>query len=139
MSPWSVVTWSLAMTRRPWLGALTGVGSAVALIKKLPDLPPAVAFRLAGLGNFYAGEQLANAIRRVWWPLVAIAALRSRIARRTLLAATISAKRPLRLVDDVAYSIGVWKGIVTERTIAPLLPQISSWPGRGQRSPEVEH
>ena len=139
MSPWSMATWSLAMTRRPWLGTISGVGSAAALIKKLPDLPPAVAVRLAGLGNFHAGAQLAHAIRRVWWPIVAIAALRSRIARRTLLAAAISAKRPLRLVDDFAYSIGVWKGIVTERTIAPLLPQINSWPGRGQGSPEVDH
>lgn len=139
MSPWSVATWLLAMTRRPWLGSLVGVGSAAALIKKLPDLPPAVSFRLAGLGNLHAGEQLASAIRRVWWPLVAIAALRSRIARRILLAATISVKRPLQLVDDLAYSIGVWKGIATERTVAPLLPHFISWPGRGLRSPEVDH
>ena len=137
MSPWSLASWFLTMTRRPWLGTVTGVGSAAALIKKLPDVPPQVAFRLAGLGNLHAGDQLANAVRRVWWPLLAIAALRSRIARRVLVSAAISARHPVRLADDVAYSIGVWRGMASERSIAPLVPEFSSWPGRAQRQPEA--
>ena len=66
----------------------------------------------------------------MWWPLVAVAALRSRTARRVLLAAALAARHPVRLADDVAYSVGVWSGIVAERTLAPLVPEISSWPGR---------
>lgn len=138
MSPWSAASWLLAMTRRPWLGVVIGAGSAAALIKKLPDVPPRVAFRLAGLGNLHAGDQLASAVRRVWWPLLIVAAIRSRIARRVLFSAALSARHPVRLADDIAYSIGVWKGIVTERSIGPLVPEFSSWPGRAQPSPEPD-
>jgi hypothetical protein len=112
------------------LGAVVGAGSAAALVRKLPDIPARAAFRLAAEGNLRAGDQIANAVRRVWWPMVAAAAIRSRPARHILLAAAFAARTPLRLLDDVAYSIGVWKGIAAERTVAPLVPEISSWPGR---------
>jgi mycofactocin system glycosyltransferase len=136
MSGWSVATWVLTMTGRPLLGSAVGTGSAAALIRKLPDVPPRAAFRLAARGNLHAGEQIANAVRRAWWPLVAIAALRSRSARRILLASALAARRPVALLDDVAYSIGVWKGVATERTIGSLVPEISSWPGRRAASSE---
>jgi hypothetical protein len=85
---------------------------------------------LAGLGNLHAGEQIGSAVRRVWWPLLALAAWRSRSARRVLLAAAIGARHPFRLADDVAYSAGVWRGMLAERAFDPLVPEISSWPGR---------
>jgi mycofactocin system glycosyltransferase len=135
MSGWSVATWLLAALGRPLIGALVGSGSAAALVRKLPDVPPRAAFALAAEGNLRAGEQIAGAIRRVWWPLLAIAAWRSRTARRILLAAALAARNPIRLADDVAYSLGVWRGIIAERTLDPLVPEISSWPGR--RSTEV--
>lgn len=136
MSGWSIATWVLAATGRPLLGSAVGTGSAAALIRKLPDVPARAAFELAARGNLHAGDQLANAVRRVWWPILAIAAVRSRAARRVLLAAALAARRPVALLDDLAYSVGVWKGIVTERTVAPIVPEVSSWPGR--RSPESE-
>jgi mycofactocin system glycosyltransferase len=138
MNGWSVATWALTMTGRPLLASAVGTGSAAALIRKLPDVPPRAAFGLAARGNLHAGEQIANAVRRVWWPLVAVAALRSRSARRILLAAALAARRPVVLLDDVAYSVGVWKGIVTERTVTPLVPEISSWPGRRSAEPSSE-
>jgi len=130
MSGWSIATWVLAALGRPVAGAAVGVGSAAALIRKLPDVPPRAAFELAATGNVRAGDQLANAVRRVWWPLIAVAAIRSRAARRVLLAAALAARTPLRLLDDVAYSLGVWRGMLAERTAAPVVPEISSWPGR---------
>jgi hypothetical protein len=130
MSAWSVATWSLAMLERPIVGSAVGLGSAAALVRKLPDVPPRAAFALAARGNLLAGDQIAKAVRRVWWPLVAVAALRSRTARRVLVASAFAARHPVRLADDLAYSIGVWRGIVAERTLAPLVPDISSWPGR---------
>lgn len=130
MSGWSVATWALAAFQRPILGAAVGAGSAAALIRKLPDVPPRAAFELAARGNLHAGDQIARAVRRVWWPLVAVAAVRSRTARRVLVASALAAHHPVRLADDVAYSIGVWRGMVAERTVAPLVPEISSWPGR---------
>jgi mycofactocin system glycosyltransferase len=130
MSGWSLATWALAALARPVAGCAVGVGSAAALIRKLPDVPPRAAFELAARGNLQAGDQIAVAVRRVWWPLLAVAAVRSRTARRILLAAALAARHPVRLADDLAYSIGVWRGILAERTLAPLVPDISSWPGR---------
>jgi mycofactocin system glycosyltransferase len=133
MSGWSITTWALAMIGRPAsvvAGVAVGTGSAAALVRKLPDVPPAVAFRLAATGNLRAGGQLAEAVRRVWWPIALVASIRSRTARRVLVASLLAARRPLVAADDVAYSVGVWRGVIAERTVAPLVPEISSWPGR---------
>jgi mycofactocin system glycosyltransferase len=135
MSGWSVASWLLAISAHPVAGAAVGVGSAAALTRKLPDVPAKAAFRLAALGNARAGEQIANAVRRAWWPVVLVAAWRSPTARRVLLASAVAAKHPVRLADDVAYSLGVWQGMIAERTLSPLVPQISSWPGRSAASP----
>lgn len=135
MSGWSIGAWALAAIGRPVLGGAVGIGSAAALVRKLPDLPAAMTIRLAGLGNLHAGNQIAAAVRRVWWPIVALAAVRSRAARRLLVASAIAGRHPLTLADDVSYSLGVWKGIWTERTLEPLIPEITSWPGRSTSSP----
>jgi mycofactocin system glycosyltransferase len=135
MSGWSLGAWALGALGRPALGVTLGAGSAVALVKKLPDVPARACLQLAGRGNLSAGDQIADAVRRVWWPLLVPAALRSRCARRVLLASTIAARHPLRLVDDIAYSVGVWRGMLAERTFDPLIPQISSWPGRSLPPP----
>lgn len=137
MSGWSIGSWLLATVGRPVLGTALGAGSAVALVKKLPDVPPQAALRLAGLGNLHAGSQIAAAVRRVWWPLLVLAACRSRSARRMLVASAIAARHPLRLADDLAYSVGVWKGMFDERTLDPLIPEVSSWPGRSTASPSA--
>ena len=42
-----------------------------------------------------------------------------------------------RLVDDLAYGAGVWKGVVAERNPAPLLPHFTAWPGRSSPAPEA--
>lgn len=133
MSGWSVAAWLLSAVGRPVVGAAIGVGSTAALVVKLPDIPPTTSLRLAGLGNLRAGDQIATAIRRAWWPLVLLAGWRSGHARRALVGALLAARSPLRLADDLAYSAGVWRGVVRERTLAPLVPEIMSWPGRSQR------
>lgn len=135
MSGWSLGAWVSAMFVHPVVGLALGAGSAAALVRKLDDLPPRAAFLLAWRGNLAAGTQIAHAIRRVWWPVVALAGLRSRRARVGLLLAAVAARHPVRVADDVAYSIGVWRGIVRERTLAPAVPEISSWPGRRSPSP----
>ena len=35
-----------------------------------------------------------------------------------------------RRVDDLAYGVGVWKGVVAERELGPITPRFTSWPGR---------
>ena len=130
MSGWSVAAWVLGAAGRPATGIAVAVGTAAALVRKLPDVPPRAAFDLAVRGNALAGSQIADAVRRVWWPILAVAALRSRVARRVLTASMLAACSPLRVMDDVAYSVGVWRGTLRERTIAPLIPELTSWPGR---------
>lgn len=134
MNGWSVATWVAGIGIHPVVGLTIGAGSAAALVRKLGEIPAGDAFRLAWRGNVHAGEQIATAIRRVWWPMLAIAAIRSPTARRALVASAVAGRNPIRVVDDVAYSIGVWRGITAERTVAPLLPEISSWPGRRRTS-----
>lgn len=129
-SGWSIGAWASGLFVHPLVGLTISAGSAAALVRKLPDLPPRTAFGLAWRGNLAAGTQIAAATRRVWWPFMVPAALASRRARWGLLLAAVAARHPVRLVDDVAYSVGVWRGIVRERTPAPLVPEISSWPGR---------
>ena len=130
MSGWSVGSWVLAVSVNPILGGAVALGSSAALVRKLSDLPPRAAFLLAWRGNLFAGTQLASAIRRTWWPLLGLVALRSRRARIALLLAAVAARHPLRVLDDGAYSIGVWRGVIRERTLGPLVPEIRSWPGR---------
>jgi mycofactocin system glycosyltransferase len=129
-SGWSVAVWTLGAMGHPVLAGGVGAGTGVALARRLRDLPFRDAFGLAVAGNGRAGEQLATAIRRAWWPILALAAIRSRRARRVLAAALLAAGHPLRVADDVAYSIGVWRGVVHERTVAPLRPDLTGWPGR---------
>jgi hypothetical protein len=125
---WTAAAWGLAAAGRVGAGVLLAVGSAAALPRKLPQLPPGAAVALALRGHVAASEQLAAAIRRVWWPIVAVVALRSRRARTIGLLALATA--PRRALLDLAYGLGVWKGMLRERTAAPLVPALDPWPRR---------
>ncbi len=127
---WTAATWSLALLGR-FTGALAlGAGSSAALVRKLPDVPPRASFGLAVRGNLLAGRQIAEAARRVWWPILAIAALFSRRARWWAALALLSDVR--RAPTDLAYGWGVWVGMRRVRTLAPLVPRLSAWPRRQQ-------
>jgi mycofactocin system glycosyltransferase len=130
MSGWSAAAWGAVAAGHPGAGVAIGTGSAVALVPKLGDVPPAVSLRIAGLGNVNAGRLLADAVRRVWWPIVLVASIRSPRARLVALASLLPLRHPVHLADDMAYGVGVWKGMWRERTIAPLIPRFTSWPGR---------
>lgn len=154
MSPWSFATWAALLVGVPIVGPLVsalvstaiGLGTALALVRKLPSLPARESLRLAGLGHLYAGRLLATTLLRVWWPVALAAALVSRRARRALVAiAVISAAldigrdqsdldpvrcAALHLLDDVAYGAGVWAGSWRERRVDALLPTLETWPPR---------
>ncbi len=150
MSGWSAAVWAPIAAGFPVVGVTIGLGTAIALVRKLPQLPAAESLRLAGLGNLYAGRLWAATLTRAWWPIALIAAIASRRARTTLLAAVIvpiaidrrAGKRssPLRLdlpryaalhlLDDVAYGTGVWVGAWRQRSAAALLPSFEAWPPR---------
>jgi GT2 family glycosyltransferase len=106
----------------------------------------ALAARLAGGGTIAAARPLGSAVSRTWWPVAVPAALAVRKLRLPVAALILlppvldwaERKPPLdpvryvtaRLLDDAAYSLGVWQGCLARRTIRPLLPVIG-----GKRQP----
>ena len=143
--------WALAGACHPMAGALLGLTPALAVRRALPAVHgrDALALRLAALGLLRAGEQLASAVTRIWWPVALPAALGVRRLRRPLLtaallpvvidwsrtvgAAPVARLDPvrylgLRLLDDAAYGAGVWVGAVRARTPRVLLPRFASRP-----------
>ena len=105
-----------------------------------------LAARLAGGGTLAAARPIGSALSRTWWPLaipaaIAFPRLRRPVAALILLPPLLdwADRRPpldparyvaARLLDDAAYSLGVWHGCLKRRTIAPLLPVIG-----GKRPP----
>ncbi len=144
VSGWSLAAWAVVAVGRPVVGVAITATSTALLIRKLANLekPVRLALRLAGVGNLAAGGLLANAVRRVWWPVAVPAALVGpKPFRRTIFAAflgpPLAAWRPasgidpltwlvLCTADDLAYGAGVWAGCIAHRTIAPLLPDLTA-------------
>jgi mycofactocin glycosyltransferase len=101
-----------------------------------------LAARLAGGGTLAAGRPIGSALSRTWWPLaipaaIALPALRRPVAALILVPPLLdwADRRPpldparyvaARLLDDAAYSLGVWQGCLRRRTIRPLLPVLGS-------------
>jgi mycofactocin system glycosyltransferase len=125
---WTAATWSLALLGRFPAALALGAGSSAALVFKLPDVPPRASSTLAIRGHLLAGRQFAAAARRVWWPVLAAIALVSRRGRWWAALAILSDLR--RAPTDLAYGWGVWTGMRRLRTLAPIVPRLSAWPGR---------
>lgn len=123
---WTASAWVLGVLGHPIAGAALATGSAAALVPRLTDVPPATSLRLAMTGHLAAARQFASAIRRVWWPIVAIAAVVSRRARVVAVGAV--ALDPEAALHDVAYGWGVWKGMIAHRTLRPIVPRLTRWP-----------
>jgi mycofactocin glycosyltransferase len=102
---------------------------------------------LAARGLCSAALQLASAICRHYWPLALLAALISQRCRQAVLIAAVVdglvdwshrnrdtegdakpigllAYLVLKRLDDIAYGLGVWSGVMRERNLGPLKPQI---------------
>jgi mycofactocin glycosyltransferase len=103
-----------------------------------------LAVRLAGGGTLAAGRPIGSALSRTWWPIAIPAAVvfpRLRLPVAALILAPplldwADRRPPLdparyvaaRLLDDAAYSLGVWQGCLKRRTIRPLLPSLGKSP-----------
>jgi mycofactocin system glycosyltransferase len=103
-----------------------------------------LAVRLAGGGTVAAGRPIGSAISRTWWPIAIPAAIMFPRLRRPAAALILAPplldwadRRPpldpvryvaARLLDDAAYSLGVWQGCLRRRTVRPLLPMIGGRP-----------
>ena len=128
------------------VAALTGRRIAKSL-SSVQTEPMEVAV-VAAQGLWSAALQLASAICRHYWPVALVAAVLSRRCRTVVLVAAVldgvfdwatrsngniddDAKRIgvltyllLKRLDDIAYGLGLWSGVVRERHAGALKPQI---------------
>jgi mycofactocin glycosyltransferase len=150
MSAWSGAAWAAVALGAPVAGAALTAGATLTLAQRLDDLddPLIESTRLAALGTLFAGRQLASAVVRAWWPIALAAAVRSARARRLIVASAIIPglldwrdQRPpldplrsigLRVADDVAYGCGVWRGVLRQLHVGPLIPAFT-WRDRWTR------
>jgi mycofactocin system glycosyltransferase len=102
---------------------------------------------VATRGLWSAALQLASAICRHYWPVALLAAILFRTCRRIVVVAAVldgvvdwASRRQtadddaqpiglltyllLKRIDDLAYGLGLWYGVLRERNVGPLKPQI---------------
>lgn len=143
MSPWTAAAWAALGLRRPAVAVgITGAACAL-LARRLQGVvadPMRTAVGLAGMGTLHAGEAVAEAVVRSWWPAsVAAAAMFPRLRPALMAAAVVPAivewrrSRPdldpvrwllTRRLDDVAYGWGVWSGALDAGEADPLRPDL---------------
>ncbi|CAM2985768.1 mycofactocin system glycosyltransferase [Mycobacterium intermedium] len=152
ISGWALMAWilmsfgsGLAQLASLLIAVLTGRRIAKAINSPHTSLWDVVVIATRGLWS--AALQLASAICRHYWPVALVAAILSRHCRRVFLIAAIvdgvadwlrrrnigddDAERiglltflVLKRVDDLAYGIGLWYGVLRERNVGPLKPRI---------------
>ena len=154
LSGWSLVLW-LLLAIGSALGYLASMVIGGLFARHVADTldgvesQPRDVATVAGRGLGAAALQLASAICRHYWPIALIAALLSRRCRRIVVIAAVvdgvadwfsrhnnaddDTKQlgvvsylVLKRLDDLAYGAGLWAGMIQERHLGPLKPQIQS-------------
>ena len=167
VSIYSAGPWALSLFVHPLVGVLAAGVTAWIAPWGMPALSPSHARRLAVRGHLLAGGSLGRWLVRPMAPATLILALAlPRYRRRLALAilgglvyligldiraarasaenwptAVRSAVASLfaRTLDDLAYSGGVWAGVLERRTLEPVLPRIRDVPrGWMRRRPRAE-
>ncbi len=125
---------AVAIAGHPLVGAAPAIIAAAVRARRLHrrGIPARAVVDVTVSGQLGLIRQVADALRRVWWP-VALPTRRGRaLLAAAWLAPVVSAlcRGPgpraalLRVLDDLAYGLGVWAGCARHRTIAPLLPRL---------------
>ena len=144
--PWPTAAWLLLLAGRPLPALAAAVVPVVRLHRRLrrTGLPTATCARAAATatarGVLATGSGLGGAGTVVTLPLL-LALLGPRPTRRAAAAALLAppllellARRPavdpvrwtaLRLLDDVAYGAGVWRGCLRARSASALRPRLT--------------
>ncbi len=152
ISGWTLVAWML-MAMGSSIGYLASMvvaaitGRRIARSLSTVETEPKEVAVVAAHGLWSAALQLASAICRHYWPVAFVAALLSRRCRQVVLVAAIvdgvvdwitrngngdDDTKPvglltyilLKRLDDMAYGVGLWAGVVRERHVGALKPQI---------------
>jgi mycofactocin system glycosyltransferase len=152
ISGWALMAWVLmslgtgiSQLASLVIALLTGRRIAKAMQSAETSLWDVVTIATRGLWS--AALQLASALCRHYWPLALLAAILSRHCRQVVLIAAVMdgvvdwlRRREategdgeriglltyllLKRVDDLAYGIGLWYGVLRERNVRALKPQI---------------
>ncbi|MEW5813558.1 MAG: mycofactocin biosynthesis glycosyltransferase MftF [Actinomycetota bacterium] len=153
ISGWTLVVWVLvALGSR--IGYLASVavaaftGRRIARSLSSVQTEPMEVAVVAAHGLWSAALQLASAICRHYWPVALLAAVCSRRCRQVVVVAAVldgvfdwatrghsgvddDTKRVgvltfllLKRLDDIAYGLGLWTGVIRERHAGALKPQI---------------
>jgi mycofactocin glycosyltransferase len=152
ISGWALAAWilmaigsSFSYLASVLVAALTG--RRIAKTLQGADTQICDVLAVAARGLWSSAMQLASAICRHYWPVALLAAIAFRPCRRVVLIAAVidgvvdwaSRRRSadedvkpiglltyvlLKRLDDLAYGLGLWYGVVRERNIGPLKPQI---------------
>ncbi|KAA0079171.1 mycofactocin system glycosyltransferase [Mycolicibacterium sp. P9-64] len=152
ISGWTLLAWTL-MAMGSGFGYLASTvvagmtGRRIAQSLSVVNTEPTEVAALAAKGLWSAALQLASAICRHYWPIALIAAVFFRRCRHLVLIAAVldgvvdwitrnrtaddEVKRVglpayllLKRLDDIAYGLGLWQGVVRERNLGALKPQI---------------
>lgn len=123
--------WLLAVAGHPLIAVGVAAAKAASLRSTLPDVPPVALAKLALAAHLHAGQHLARAVRRAWWPILSVACLVSRRARRVVIIAVAMA--PHRLLGDVAFGAGLWSSMWRSREWRPIIPRITTGSFRQRR------
>jgi mycofactocin system glycosyltransferase len=152
ISGWTLVLWIL-MAMGSGVGYFASLivaaitGRRIAKSLSTVETEPKEVAVVAAHGLWSAALQLASAICRHYWPFALIAAVLSRRCRHVVLVAAVldgvvdwvrrngnsddDTKRVglftyvlLKRLDDIAYGTGLWTGVVRERHLGALKPQI---------------
>jgi mycofactocin glycosyltransferase len=149
--PLTAMAWLLIGLGWPLVGTTSAAAGSLLFWRSLASLPEraTLTWQLAVKGQWSAGVALAEAVRRAWWPLVLPAALCWKRAR-LLLAISVAAawwgprepdgmstpmRGAVRVVDDAAYSVGVWQGILRVRSLRAVVPRLRWKTNMRERGP----
>jgi mycofactocin system glycosyltransferase len=152
ISGWALMAWILmalgtGLTQLASIVIALLTGRRIARAMRTAETSPRDVLAVAGRGLWSAALQLASALCRHYWPLALLAAIVSRQCRRVVLVAAIvdgvvdwlrrrdatdddtqsiglATYVVLKRIDDLAYGMGLWRGVVRERNIRALKPQI---------------
>ncbi len=154
ISGWALMAWilmalgtSLSQLASILIAVFTGRRIAKAMRGAQTSFADVLVIAMRGLWS--AALQLASAICRHYWPVALLAAIVSRHCRHVVVVAAVmdgvvdwlrrrdatgDEAEPIGLltylllkrIDDLAYGLGLWWGVVRERNLRALKPQIRS-------------
>ncbi|BBY22736.1 mycofactocin biosynthesis glycosyltransferase MftF [Mycobacterium stomatepiae] len=154
ISGWALMAWILmalgtSLSQVASIVVAIVTGRRIAKAMRSADTAFTDVVVIATRGLWSAALQLASAICRHYWPVALVAAIVSRHCRRVVVVAAVmdgvvdwlrrrdatgDEAEPIGLltylllkrVDDLAYGLGLWWGVVRERNLRALKPQIRS-------------